>query len=186
MKLTAKQRQFADEYIKSGNATEAYIKAGYQVKSDSVASAASTRMLRNVKVKSYIDAKMAEIESHKIADAKEAMQAITSIARGETTETQAQLNPLTGKWEQIEVPADLKTRLTAWREILKRYPLADELTKAQLRKAKAEAEVAEQKAKFYKESENVGVTKIIFSDDLKPDVEDDTDQEGDENDGENA
>ena len=33
MKLTAKQRLFADEYIKSGNATQAYIKAGYQVKS---------------------------------------------------------------------------------------------------------------------------------------------------------
>ena len=71
MKLTAKQRLFADEYIKSGNATQAYIKAGYQVKSDGVAAAASIRMLRNVKVKSYIDAKMAEIESHKIADAKE-------------------------------------------------------------------------------------------------------------------
>lgn len=183
MRLTAKQRLFADEYIKSGNATQSAIKAGYSPKT---VRSIGQENLTKPDIKAYIDTKMAEIESHKIADAKEAMQAITSIARGETTETQAQLNPLTGKWEQIEVPADLKTRLTAWREILKRYPLADELTKAQLRKAKAEAEVAEQKAKFYKESENVGVTKIIFSDDLKPDVEDDTDQEGDENDGENA
>lgn len=147
MKLTAKQRMFADEYIKSGNATDAYIKAGYKVKTNSSAKAASSRLLTNVSLKNYIDAKMAEIESHKIADAKEAMQAITAIARGETTETQTQLNPLTGKWEKIEIPADLKTRLIAWKEILKRYPLADEFSKAQLRKTIADARISEAKAK---------------------------------------
>ena len=176
MKLTAKQRLFADEYIKSGNATQSAIKAGY---SDKYVATNTDKLLKNTKLKAYISAKMAEIESHKIADAKEAMQAITSIARGETTETQAQLNPLTGKWEQIEVPADLKTRLTAWREILKRYPLADELTKAQLRKANADARISEAKAELLK-NDNGSVTKIVFTDDLKPDKEDDTDQKGDE------
>lgn len=176
MKLTTKQRLFADEYIKSGNATQAAIKAGY-------ANEVSGREnLRKPTVKAYIDAKMAEIESHKIADAKEAMQAITAIARGETTETQAQINPLSGEWEKIEVPADLKTRLQAWREILKRYPLSDELSKAQLRKANAEADVAEQRASMIKNSKG-GITKIVFADDLQPDKEDDTDQEGDESSG---
>lgn len=144
MKLTAKQRLFADEYIKSGNAMQSAIKAGY---SEKYAKARSAQMLENVGIKSYIDAKMAEIESYKIADAKEAMQAITAIARGETTETQTQLNPLTGKWEKIEIPADLKTRLIAWKEILKRYPLADEFSKAQLRKTIADARISEAKAK---------------------------------------
>lgn len=144
MKLTQKQRLFADEYIKSGNAMQSAIKAGY---SEKYAKARSAQMLENVGIKSYIDAKMVEIESHKIADAKEAMRAITSIARGETMEIQAQINPLSGKWEKTEVPADLKTRLVAWREIMKRYPLADELTKAQLRKANADARVAEARAK---------------------------------------
>ena len=144
MKLTAKQRLFADEYIKSGNATQSAIKAGY---SDNYAKHRVDKLLLNVGVKSYIDAKMVEIESHKIADAKEAMRAITSIARGETMEIQAQINPLSGKWEKTEVPANLKTRLAAWREVLKRYPLADELTKAQLRKANADARVAEARAK---------------------------------------
>ena len=141
MKLTAKQRLFADEYIKSGNATQSAIKAGY------INEVSGRENLRKPTVKAYIDAKMAEIESHKIADAKEAMQAITAIARGETTETQAQINPLSGKWEKIEVPADLKVRLSAWKEILKRYPLADELSKAQLRKTIADARVAEARAK---------------------------------------
>ena len=144
MKLTVKQRMFADEYIKSGNATQSAIKAGYNVRNARVIGAQN---LSKLNIKAYIDAKMAKIESHKIADAKEAMQSITAIARGETTETQAQLNPLTGKWEKTEIPADLKTRLVAWREILKRYPLADELTKAQLRKANADARVAEARAK---------------------------------------
>lgn len=144
MKLTAKQRLFADEYIKSGNAMQSAIKAGY---SEKYAKARSAQMLENVGIKSYIDAKMAEIESYKIADAKEAMQAITAIARGETTETQAQINPVSGKWEKTEVPAGLKTRLAAWKEVLKRYPLSDELTKAQLRKANADARVAEARAK---------------------------------------
>ena len=144
MKLTAKQRLFADEYIKSGNATQSAIKAGYSPKT---VRSIGQENLTKPDIKSYIDAKMAEIESHKIADAKEAMQAITAIARGETTETQAQINPLSGQWEKTEVPANLKTRLAAWREVLKRYPLADELTKAQLRKANADARVAEARAK---------------------------------------
>ena len=144
MKLTAKQRLFADEYIKSGNATQSAIKAGYAEKA---AYRTGADNLRKPQIKSYIDAKMAEIESHKIADAKEAMQAITAIARGETTETQAQINPLSGKWEKIEVPADLKVRLSAWKEILKRYPLADEFSKTQLRKMIADARISEARAK---------------------------------------
>lgn len=157
MRLTQKQRLFADEYIKSGNATQSAIKAGYSVRT---AKQVGTENLSKPYLKAYIDAKMAEIESHKIADAKEAMQAITAIARGETTETQAQINPLTGEWEKTEVPADLKTRLTAWREILKRYPLSDELTKAQLRKANADARVAEARAKSY-ESGGQDVTEAV-------------------------
>lgn len=58
-----------------------------------------------------------------------------------------------------------------------------ELDKAHIRKANAEADIAEQKAELFKRSESTGITKIVFSDDLKPDKEDDTDQEGDESDG---
>ena len=144
MRLTVKQKLFADEYIKSGNATQSAIKAGYAAKT---AYRIGADNLKKPQIKAYIDAKMAEIESHKIADAKEAMQAITSIARGKTNEVQAQINPVSGEWEKIEVPADLKTRLSAWKEILKRYPLTDEFTKAQLRKANADARVAEARAK---------------------------------------
>lgn len=138
MKLTAKQRLFADEYIKSGNATQAYIKAGYQTKSDGVAAAAAIRTLRNVKVKSYIDAKMAEIESHKIADAKEVLQYLTRVLRGEEKEE----IPDNVNGGTIERPPLIKDRTVAAREIMKRYPLDDPIVAAQLKKLQAEADTA--------------------------------------------
>ena len=66
-KLTLKQRKFADEYIISGNATESYKRAYPSVKKDSTANTNASRMLRNAKVKSYIDERLKEIESAKTA-----------------------------------------------------------------------------------------------------------------------
>lgn len=138
MKLTAKQRLFADEYIKSGNATQSYIKAGYSVKSEKVAGVNATRMLGNAKVKSYIDAKMAEIESHKIADAKEVLQYLTRVLRGEEKEE----IPDNVNGGTIERPPLIKDRTVAAREIMKRYPLDDPIVAAQLKKLQAEADTA--------------------------------------------
>ena len=138
MKLTAKQRLFADEYIKSGNATQSYIKAGYSVKSEKVAGVNATRMLRNAKVKSYIDAKMAKIESHKIADAKEVLQYLTRVLRGEEKEE----IPDNVNGGTIKRPPLIKDRTVAAREIMKRYPLDDPMVAAQLKKLQAEADTA--------------------------------------------
>lgn len=79
-------------------------------------------------------------------------------------------------------------RITAANAILKLSGMLSdnstpELDKAHIRKANAEADIAEQKAELFKHSESTGITKIVFSDDLKPDEEDDTDQKGDESDG---
>ncbi|UXE88479.1 helix-turn-helix domain-containing protein [Limosilactobacillus reuteri] len=60
-----------------------------------------------------------------------------------------------------------------------------ELDQARIRKANAEADIAEQKAKLLK-SDKTGITKIVFTDDMKPDKEDNTDQKGDESDGANS
>lgn len=138
MKLTAKQRLFADEYIKSGNATQSYIKAGYSVKSEKVAGVNATRMLGNARVKSYIDAKVAEIESHKIADAKEVLQYLTRVLRGEEKEE----IPDNVNGGTIERSPLIKDRTVAAREIMKRYPLDDPIVAAQLKKLQAEADTA--------------------------------------------
>ena len=60
-----------------------------------------------------------------------------------------------------------------------------ELTRAKVRKANAEADIAEQKAKLLK-NDKTGITKIVFTDDMKSDKEDDTDQKRDESDGANT
>lgn len=135
MKLTHKQRLFADEYIKSGNAMQSAIKAGY---SEKYAKSSSAKMLENVGIKSYIDAKMAEIESHKIADAKEVLQYLTRVLRGEETEE----IPDSVDGGTIKRSPLIKDRTAAAREIMKRYPLDDPMVAAQLKKLQAEADTA--------------------------------------------
>lgn len=172
MKLTAKQRLFADEYIKSGNATQSAIKAGY---SDKYVATNTDKLLKNTKLKAYISAKMAEIESRKIADAKEVLQYYTRVLRAE--ETEETLDVVKGGI--IERKPSIKERTTAARELMKRYPLNDPVVKAQLDKIRADTHISEAKAELLK-NDNGSVTKIVFTDDLKPDKEDDTDQKGDE------
>lgn len=135
MKLTAKQQLFADEYIKSGNATQSAIKAGYNVKSAKVIGAQN---LSKLNVKAYIDTKMAEIESHKIADAKEVLQYLTRVLRGE----EAEEIPDNVNGGTIKRPPLIKDRTVAAREIMKRYPLDDPIVAAQLKKLQAEADTA--------------------------------------------
>ncbi|PAE74486.1 terminase small subunit [Bacillus velezensis] len=49
-KLTPKRKRFVDEYLIDLNATQAYIRAGYKVKSESVAAVESHKLLRNPKI----------------------------------------------------------------------------------------------------------------------------------------
>lgn len=141
-KLTPKQRKFVDEYIKLGNATQAAINAGY---SKRTAKSIGQENLTKPDLKSFIDQRMAEIESHRIMDAQEALQLLTRIARGEEKETVVVSTQF--DIDTIEKEADLKTRIAAAKEILKRYPDSDDLLKAQVRRAVADAEIAETKAK---------------------------------------
>lgn len=118
---------------------------------------------------------MAEIESHKIADAKEVLQYYTRVLRAE--ETEETLDVVKGGI--IERKPSIKERTAAARELMKRYPLNDPVVKAQLDKIRADTRISEAKAELLK-NDNGSVTKIVFTDDLKPDKGDDTDQKGDE------
>lgn len=81
MKLTLKQQRFADEYIISGNATEAAIKAGYSKKT---ANRIATENLSKLVIQTYIDEKLKELSDKKIADQQEVLAYLTSVLRGET------------------------------------------------------------------------------------------------------
>lgn len=84
--LTNKQMIFANEYLVDLNATRAYKKAYPNVKKDSVAAANGNRLLRNAKVKNYIDEQLKKIEDERIADAAEVMKYLTAVMRNEITE----------------------------------------------------------------------------------------------------
>lgn len=141
MKLTAKQRKFCDEYIKSGNATEAYFKAGYQIKSNEAARANASRMLTKANIKEYIETRLKQLESKKLAGAREVLEYLTSVMRGEQTESVA-----TAKGIYDNVPVSAKDRISAAKELLKRYPTTDPMEKQKLKKLTADARISEAKA----------------------------------------
>lgn len=60
--MTDAQKRFCNEYLIDLNATRAYKVAYPKCKEDETANAASSRMLRNVKVQEYISKKQKEIE----------------------------------------------------------------------------------------------------------------------------
>ena len=83
MKLTPKQKAFAEYYIETGNATESAIKAGYSKKTARVI---GQENLLKPALKSSIDEKMKELEDQRIAKADEVLKYLTRVIRGEETE----------------------------------------------------------------------------------------------------
>lgn len=143
MKLTEKQKRFADEYIKSGNATQAAIKAGYSKKT---ANRIGPENLSKLVIRDYIDERMKSIEDNRIMTAKEAVEFLTSVVRGDVKETVVIGTPMGA--EEIEKEPDVKTRISAVKELLKRYPDNDKVMEQQLRKLTAEADIAEKKVEL--------------------------------------
>lgn len=86
LKLNNNQIAFCDFYIELGNATEAYKKAYKSCKSDNVARTNSSRLLTNANIKQYIDEKMQEISSKRIAKAEEVLGYLTRVIRNEEDE----------------------------------------------------------------------------------------------------
>lgn len=139
MSLTAKQRKFADNYIKLGNATQAAIKSGYSPKT---AYSIGNENLSKPEIKAYIDERLKELSNSKIATAEEILEYLTSVVRGEQVE-----DVVTNKGIFHDVPVGAKDRLTAAKEILKRYPY-DPISKVQLKKIEADIKLIEARTKI--------------------------------------
>lgn len=127
--LNQRQKLFADEYLISGIAYSAALKAGY---SEKYAKARSHVLLENVGIKAYIDERMKELEKQKIAKQDEVMQVFTSILRQELMEEVIELNSMTGQFVKTEKPPSIAEVIKAGSEIMKRYPTAKEAEKLEL------------------------------------------------------
>lgn len=121
MKLTTKQKKFADEFIKTGNATQSYKAAGYSAGSDNAAGVEGYKLLRNPNIKKYIDKKMKEIEDKQIAKAEEVLKHLTSAMRGEIKEEVVVIE--NGRARIIKKQISAKDRIKAAELLGKRYSL---------------------------------------------------------------
>lgn len=78
--LTDKQLLFATEYIKTANATQAALKAGY---SENSARQQGSRLLSNANVSQYIQTHMEQKNKNTIATADEVLQYLSRVMNGE-------------------------------------------------------------------------------------------------------
>lgn len=116
--INIRQKAFVDEWLKCGNATEAAIKAGYSKK---YAGTNADKLLKNTKIATYIAERQKQIEDSRIADVSEVLQFFSSVMRGEVK-------------DQFEMDAALSDRLSAGRELMKRYDKSDDGKKDALAK----------------------------------------------------
>ncbi len=122
-KLTLKQKRFIENYIISGNATDAAIKAGYSKKT---AAQCGADNLRKLYIKQAIDEQLKKIEDKKIATADEVLKFITSVVRGEVKDPVVVTEGRGDGYSQARIvnkPAGLKERLSAAKQLMKRYGL---------------------------------------------------------------
>lgn len=117
--MTPKQRKFCDEYIKTGNATQSAINAGYSQKT---AKSIGAENLTKPDLKKYIDSKLKSISDNAIATAEETLGILTQIVRGEHTE-----QVITAEGVVIDKHPDTNQVIRASSEILKRYPLVQDI-----------------------------------------------------------
>lgn len=110
MKLTPKQKKFAEYYIQSGNATEAAKKAGY---STMTARQIGAENLAKPSISAYIAQRMGSLDSKLIAEADEVLKFYTAVMRGEVK-------------DQFGLEASLSDRLKAGDSLMKRYAAASE------------------------------------------------------------
>ena len=130
MALNAKQKRFCDEYLIDKNAVKAAERAGYSKQTANNASRwldpGSTEKY-NAEMWQYIHEQLERIHSEKTADAKEVLEYLTSVMRGEHTEETLQL---VGDGVQTisDISVSAKDRLKAAELIGKTYGIFTDKT----------------------------------------------------------
>lgn len=129
--MTKKQKRFADEYLIDLNATQAAIRAGYSPKTARFAAEwINEKNLQkptkkyNVELKGYIDEQLAQLHNDNIATAKEVMQYLTSVIRGQSKSEVVVVEGIgdgCSNARRIKKAPDEKERLKAAELLGKRY-----------------------------------------------------------------
>lgn len=83
--MTPSEKKFADEWLIDCNGTRAYMAAYPRIKNSKSAGVLANKLLAKASVRQYVDKKLAELSSKKIASAEEVMEYLTSVLRGESS-----------------------------------------------------------------------------------------------------
>lgn len=124
--MTEKQKRFCDEYLIDLNGTRAYKAAYPSIKSNDAASSCAYKLLRNAEVEKYINERLEQLHNERTADAREVMEYLTSVLRGEST---ASIVVVEGTGDgcsearTVVKPPDEKERLKAAELLGKRFGL---------------------------------------------------------------
>lgn len=129
--LNARQKRFCDEYLISLNATDAAKKAGY--KGNYVGQNAD-KLLKNTKIQSYLEERLAEKESALIADQDDILKLLTRIVMGEEQGT-ALVGVGQGAQEVEQVPPTNTEKIRAAEILGKYYKLFTDRQEIQLTSA---------------------------------------------------
>ena len=92
--VTERQERFCIEFVRCGNATEAYRCAGYKPNSAHAAEVRGSELLRNVEVRERIAQLREKMDSEKIMDAAERREVLTAIARNKGQEPQDRIRAI--------------------------------------------------------------------------------------------
>jgi len=111
--MNQRQKKFADLYLQGMSGAAAYEKAGYD-STGVTASAGATRMLKNVKVKEYIQSMNEKTEKSTILSITERKELLTRIALRQEGESpsdairaSAELSKMDGAYEPERQEVDL-------------------------------------------------------------------------------
>lgn len=152
MKLTAKQKKFANEFIKTNNAYQSAISASY---SKAYAKNAGKFLLENIGIKNYIQQKIGSVEKRESDEADEVLKNIYRIASGRSISRDfVRIDNLKKEETTNETtigPAPFKEQVNAselWFKLSGRLKNdSKDVEDQKIRKLTAEADIAEAKAK---------------------------------------
>jgi len=114
--MTHKQKTFCDEYILTGgNSAAAARAAGYAVDSAKVT---GSKLLKRPDVRSAIDTKLESLISEKTADARELLEFLSAVMRG-----QIQEEVVVPSGKKVKVKVNCASRLKAAETLCKIYGL---------------------------------------------------------------
>ncbi len=127
--MTEKQKIFADEYLIDLNATRAYRAAYPNCKKNSSADAAARKLLGNTRIQQYINERLEELQSKRVANVQEVMEHLTAVLRGEISEETVVVEGIGDGCSEariVEKQVGARDRLKAAELLGKRYSLFTE------------------------------------------------------------